>query len=126
MNYTQIGSMKAKHHFLIHYPTFMELMGPISKLNTIKYKRIHPESKCTANVSLSRVKITKNLALKHQLVMNYRLTKYLNHEAAADVVCGPPVLSLNSFFPLLLYNVRAKLCVLRVAIHIPYIKQTSI
>lgn len=71
------NSMKPKHHYLLHYPRSMELMGPLSKISTIRFESKHQNSKRTASVSLSQINICKTLAIKHQLQTNYR---FLNNK----------------------------------------------
>ena len=53
----------------------------------MKYERKHRISKQTAHVSLSRVNITKTLATKHQLQMNYRFLDGFKNDT--DIICGP-------------------------------------
>uniref|UniRef100_A0A1Y1NC62 C2H2-type domain-containing protein n=1 Tax=Photinus pyralis TaxID=7054 RepID=A0A1Y1NC62_PHOPY len=66
--------LKPKFHFLTHYPTIMEKIGPLSQTNTLRYESKHRQLKLAANVISSRVNITRSLAIKHQLQLSLRFS----------------------------------------------------
>lgn len=65
-------NLKYKHHVLLHYPYVMRLTGPIRNMSCIKFEAKHKELKASAKVVTSRVNPTYTLALKQQLLLNYR------------------------------------------------------
>lgn len=64
--------MKPKHHFLIHYARIMKSVGVLWKINSIRSEGKHREGKKTAQATNSRVNISRTIAIKHQLLLNYR------------------------------------------------------
>ena len=75
MLYSEIfpGLLKPKHHFLFHYPRIMEAVGPVWKVNCIRLEATHRMGKVTSLAAISRVNVWHTIALKHQLILNYRL-----------------------------------------------------
>ena len=67
------GLSKPKHHFLIHYPRIMETVGPVWNVNCIRLEATHRVGKVTSHTAFSRVNFCRTIALKHQLILNYRL-----------------------------------------------------
>lgn len=69
------GSLKPKHHFLVHYPRILLNCGPISKLSSFRFEAKHREGKIASRAAICRINVAKTIALKHQLRVNYRLMK---------------------------------------------------
>lgn len=67
------GDLKPKHHFLIHYPRLLKLIGPLSSVSSIRYEGHHRQFKSAANICSSRKNITYTLAMKNQLVFSCRI-----------------------------------------------------
>lgn len=65
-------NLKYKHHVLLHYPRIMRLTGPIRNMSCIRFEAKHKELKATAKVVISRKNPSYTLALKQQLLLNYR------------------------------------------------------
>ena len=51
------NSIKPKHHFLVHYPRIMYLMGPLWKLSSMKYERKHQSGKAVSRVARCRINV---------------------------------------------------------------------
>lgn len=66
-------SFKPKHHFLVHYVTVLLLCGPFWKFCSMRFEQKNQEAKKTSKTTLSRVNIARTIAIKHQLILNYRL-----------------------------------------------------
>lgn len=79
--------MKPKHHFLIHYPRIMESVGPLWKISCIRYEGKHRESKIISRVSTNRINVNKTIAVRHQLIQNYRFL--YDNEPYAPFTAGP-------------------------------------
>lgn len=63
----KFGYLKPKHHFLVHYPRLMRMLGPLSNTSSIRYEARHRQFKSAANVIASRKNIPYSLAIKNQL-----------------------------------------------------------
>jgi len=61
------------HKVLCHYPSIIDQSGPIPHLSVRRCKSKHRELNFGANANMSRVNLTKSLAVKHQLGLCYRL-----------------------------------------------------
>jgi len=66
-------SLKAKHHFLIHYPRLLENIGPLKQASCMRFEAKHQSLKNIAKSTKSRVKPAYTLAIQHQLHFNHRL-----------------------------------------------------
>ena len=64
--------MKPKHHYLIHYPNVMRLMGPLWRLSSMRFESRHQEGKIISRNSLCRINVCHTIAIKSQLKLNYR------------------------------------------------------
>ncbi|XP_067206995.1 uncharacterized protein [Linepithema humile] len=64
-------TLKPKHHFLLHYPRTIELIGPLRNVWCMRPEAKHKPSKVTAHVSNSRVNLPYTLAIKNQLQQCY-------------------------------------------------------
>lgn len=76
--------LKPKHHFLTHYPTIMNKIGPLMQAATLRYESKHRQLKLAANAVASRVNITHTLAIKHQLQLSFRFTSELGFSNVID------------------------------------------
>lgn len=59
--------LKPKFHFLTHYPTLIENVGPLNVLSSIRYEAVHKIGKTNAHIVTSRVNILKTLSTRYQL-----------------------------------------------------------
>lgn len=66
-----------KCHIMTHYPLIMEKIGPLINVMTLRYESKHRQSKLAANITASRVNITRTLAMYHQIQLASRIA--LNH-----------------------------------------------
>ncbi|KAF2889611.1 hypothetical protein ILUMI_16562 [Ignelater luminosus] len=60
-------NLKPKHHHLVHYPTILQMSGPLRHLWSMRAEQKHRESKLTANVSCSYKNLLQTLIFKTQL-----------------------------------------------------------
>lgn len=67
------GRLKPKHHFLVHYPSILQKIGPLNQISSIRFEAKHKQFKAAANATNSRKNILYSLATKNQLNMCYRL-----------------------------------------------------
>lgn len=65
-------NLKPKHHFLIHYPRIIKLIGPVSLLSSMRFEAKHKELKIIASSTRSRKNIPTTLANRIQLQACYR------------------------------------------------------
>jgi hypothetical protein len=65
--------LKPKYHFLVHYCSIIESIGPLINIWSMRYEAKHKEFKNNARVVTCRKNLTYTLALKHQLIFNERL-----------------------------------------------------
>lgn len=59
-------SFIAKHHFLTHYPTIIEMMGPVLFMCMFKFERKHKMLKSFMNDNSNFTNVTYTIARKHQ------------------------------------------------------------
>ena len=85
------GEMKPKHHFLLHYPRIMRAIGPIWNVNCIRFEATHRIGKITSHAAISRVNVCRTIALKHQLMLNYR---FLQKESTYEIFTVGPTKSI--------------------------------
>lgn len=64
--------LKPKFHFLVHYPTIIEKIGPIYAVSCLRFEAKHKEFKEYARVARTRKNICYTLAIRHQLKFAYR------------------------------------------------------
>jgi len=86
--------IKPKHHFLIHYPTVMREMGPLSHFSSMRGESKHQVSKKYSAVSQNRMNIAKSLAIKNQFILNYRfLEGEMGEGRGPEFIPGPKLSS---------------------------------
>lgn len=88
-----IGTLKPKHHFLIHYPTIIQSSGPSRHYWCFRYEGKHKEIKMYARATSSRKNITLTLAKKYQ----YKFAHSLLQPNTQEVIFKPKhrIRSLN-------------------------------
>lgn len=64
--------MKPKHHFLIHFPNVMKVIGVVWKASCIRSEGKHKEGKDAAKNTTSRLNVCRSIAIRQQLIQNYR------------------------------------------------------
>lgn len=67
------GNLKPKHHFLLHYPSLLSLIGPLANVSSMRFEGRHRNFKQTANTSCNNKNILYTLAIKNQLNFCHRL-----------------------------------------------------
>lgn len=65
------NTLKPKHHFLIHYPRVMKLIGPLANVSSSRDEGKHEEGKRTSRAANSRKTINHTIAIRHQLKLNF-------------------------------------------------------
>jgi len=80
-------SLKPKHHFMVHYPSAIQSLGPLCHIWSMRFESKHGQAKKTANVVCNFRNICKSLSQKHQLKFCYRV---FNHDSLSecDLVVG--------------------------------------
>ena len=66
------GSIKPKHHHMVHYATVMRNMGPLWKISSMRFESRNKEGKVTSNSAISRINVCRTTAIKHQLKLAYQ------------------------------------------------------
>ena len=79
--------MKPKHHFLIHYPRIMKSIGPLPQISCMRNESKHRDGKVTSHVAICRKNVCRTIAIKHQLMLNYRFSA--KEEIFATFTSGP-------------------------------------
>lgn len=83
------GSLKPKHHFLVHYPTAIKKCGPLKHIWGMRFEAKHKEAKIYFNNITSRVNPPHTLAIKSGL----KFSKFLlDHENGIE-----SIVSFDSF-----------------------------
>jgi len=78
--------LKPKYHFMLHYNTIIQQLGPLVNLWCMRFEAKHRLSKISANTSSNRRNICKTLAIKHQLQLN---NLFLKGTLGDDIEFGP-------------------------------------
>lgn len=68
--------LKPKHHFLLHYGHIIRNMGPIKFLSMIRFESKHQQLKKLIAKSTNFRNITKTIAQKHQIQMQFKTDTY--------------------------------------------------
>jgi len=66
-------SLKPKHHFMVHYPSAIQSLGPLCYLWSMRFESKHGQAKKTANVMCNFRNICYSLSHKHQLKFCFRV-----------------------------------------------------
>ena len=66
------NSLKPKHHFIVHYPSIMRKVGPLWNICCMRHESKNREGKVISRSAICRVNICRTIALRHQLIQNYR------------------------------------------------------
>lgn len=69
-------SMKPKHHYLLHYARIMKALGPPWNMACMRFEAFHKIGKTAARAAISRRNVCKTVALRHQLLLHIRLSRY--------------------------------------------------
>ncbi len=85
-------NLKPKHHYLLHYPRIMSMVGPLWKTSSMRYESKHRIGKMTSRVALCRINVCHTIAVKNQLQLNYHL---LSKNFESNIWEGGPVLRKN-------------------------------
>ncbi|KAJ8682490.1 hypothetical protein QAD02_018282 [Eretmocerus hayati] len=64
---------KPKHHLGLHGPSSMKKFGPLIKSSALRFEAKNQEGKVIARTARTRVNICRTIAIRHQLLLNYRL-----------------------------------------------------
>jgi len=88
-------SLKPKHHFMTHYPSAIQSLGPLVWLWSMRFESKHGEAKKTASVVCNFKNICKSLAQKHQMKFCYRLYSKESF-TDYDLVVGPGSEAVNT------------------------------
>ncbi|KAE8741797.1 hypothetical protein FOCC_FOCC012658 [Frankliniella occidentalis] len=103
------GSLKPKHHLMIHYPMLMERNGPLLSSSAFLSERNHRKAKKYAKSSMSRVNLPLSVAIKYQLYFCERVMRkdhVLQQRLSMSKVSHCPLYSLeNSAFFLHLLHI---------------------
>ena len=90
------NGMKPKHHFLIHYPRCMYQFGPLCKICCLRNEAKHKVGKDVSKSTTSRININRTVAIKHQMMLNYR---FINQNSTSSaIVCGKRITLPNISF----------------------------
>lgn len=57
-------SLKPKHHFMVHYPKIMQMIGTIIQISSIRFESYHKKFKNVANVITCRINLLATFAQK--------------------------------------------------------------
>lgn len=63
-------SLKPKHHFMLHYPTIMKIVGPLHSLWSMRFEGKHRPLKQYARSITCRRNVCRSIAVKHQLILS--------------------------------------------------------
>lgn len=74
--------LKPKHHFLLHYPRIMKLVGPLHYISSMRFEGKHKDLKTYAHNIRSRVNIPFSLADRMQMKCNLR---YMSRVGLDDI-----------------------------------------
>lgn len=63
--------LRAKHHFMLHYPNLIIKFGPLIRLWTMRFESKHSYFKKCIHSSQNFINVTKTLSERHQLLQAY-------------------------------------------------------
>lgn len=77
-------SLRAKHHFILHYPALTLKFGPLIRMWTMRFESKHSYLKKSAQRCQNFLNITRSLSEKHQLLQAYIGTGSIYQEICLD------------------------------------------
>lgn len=72
--------LKPKHHFMVHYPRTMQMVGPIGPISSMRFESYHKKYKNVANVITCRINLLETFAKK----IEYQISNSLLNFKAPD------------------------------------------
>lgn len=81
------NTLKPKHHFLIHYPRVMKIIGPLANVSSSRDEAKHQEGKQAARAAICRKNINHTIAVRHQLKLNFKF--FTQATAFSEFSIGP-------------------------------------
>lgn len=74
-------TLKPKHHFMVHYPRIMQMIGPLSSVSCMRYESYHKKFKNVSKVISCRINLLTTFAKK----IEFQLSNFfLNFEKTFD------------------------------------------
>jgi hypothetical protein len=80
-------TLKPKHHILIHYARLLEKFASFGNLSTVRHEAKHHLLRLTASTCMSRVNLSRTVAIKQQLAFCFRVVS--NASIRQPIVTGP-------------------------------------
>lgn len=66
-------NLKPKHHFMVHYASLIQQIGPLKNIYVMKQEMYHRELKRYINQSYNRINLPKSVLIKESLKFSARL-----------------------------------------------------
>ncbi|XP_022166134.1 uncharacterized protein LOC111030773, partial [Myzus persicae] len=94
--------LKPKYHFMQHYHTIIEQLGPLVHLWSMRFEAKHRIFKTVANTTSNRRNICMSLAIKHQLQLNNMflkgtLSNDIESSPSNKLICDSDVKNIKNF-----------------------------
>lgn len=78
-------NLKPKHHYMVHYPKLILLLGPLVRVWCMRFEAKHRVLLAYGRNCQNKINIPQSLAIKHQLSMTYF---FLNKTKDVTVICS--------------------------------------
>lgn len=79
-------TLKPKHHFMVHYPRILHMVGPVDLISLMRYESYHKKFKNFAKVITCRVNLLTTFSRKAE----YQIANFLlNYEKPVLEKCRP-------------------------------------
>lgn len=87
--------LRPKHHFMIHYPTAIEKIGPLVQYWTMRFEAKHNYFKTISHITCNFRNICKTMAFRHQMTQCYHFLSGTMFEQNLEVGPGNTELLAN-------------------------------
>lgn len=78
-------TLKPKHHYMLHYPRIMQMIGPISLISSIRYEAYHKKFKNVARTTQCRINLLTTFSKKIEFQFANFLVNYVENDVPPNV-----------------------------------------
>ncbi len=94
-------TLKPKHHFMVHYPRILQMVGPVDLISSMRYEAYHKKFKNVAKVITCRINLLATFSRKAE----YQIAKFLlNYEKPSHAHSFGKIQAVNRYVLFQRYN----------------------
>lgn len=104
--------LKPKHHFMVHYPTAIRMLGPLIHLWVMRFEAFHNFSRRLSHIVCNFQNIAKTLSYRNQMLLCYNIISRQTLTTTKSLEVGPGeslILASLDFANIIVENLRIPL-----------------